>query len=521
MSFFDRLSKKLFSADRELSAQEKQLSEQLRQQTAQADLSGAPASFTERLEQRVKELVGQCRPKDDSEPPVSADGVMELALSRDRMMAYACIFPPLFGGAALTEAGAKATMQSAQILYGIDGDALRQALQEKALRIFTVAHGTPSVDGADGKLEERFARTPLPQMELTPNGFLEFDRNQPLMQPVKAGEVICKVCTPVPAQPGHDVLGRELAVRAGIMPALSGGEQTHEENHQLLADTDGVVYWDDTQFAVKPWKVFEQELNAPTQHLKLKGNFYVSGSISGGASLEVDGNLAIDGQILDGSVTVSQNLIVRQGIHCCGQAAVKVGGQLQCPVIEQIPSLDVKGNIFADEILNSTVTSEQDIFVLGGRGLVSGGMLTANSQVNAKQVGEDGVQTALAVGMHGDLIAAVSRLKEQLEQLTAMQERLRKKIITMRAASSVLSQERREEFTQMQEESKRLANQEKDLKQQLKNVRETLATSLSGKVVCQTLRTPVKVRIGNYEETLVNPANNCNIHVYLGSIVTR
>ena len=216
-----------------------------------------------------------------------------------------------------------------------------------------------------------------------------------------------------------------------------------------------------------------------------------------------------------------KNLLVRKGIHGDGKAVIQAGGQLQCPIIEQVSSLNVQGCLFADELLNSTVVSKQDVFVLGGRGLLAGGSVTANKQICAKQIGADGAQTALAVGVHEDLTAAVADLKEKLEQLSVMQEHLRKKIITMRAASSVLSQERREEFTQMQEESKRLASQEKDLKQQLKTARETLAASLSGKVVCQTLQAPVKVRIGNCEETLVNSTTSCNIHAYLGSIVTR
>lgn len=519
MSIFDRLSKKLFSADREISTLQKQLSEQLRQQLA--DCPGTPAPFAGQLETRLRSLLESSRPKEDSEQPLPTDGALEVALSGDRMTAYVCVFPPVFNGKAITLDAAQQTLQQAGVTYGVDTTALQNALADCTLRVLEIAHGTPSVDGTDGVLEEPFTRQALPALELAPDVFLEFDCHEYLMQPVQKEEVLCQVKIPTPAQPGHDVLGRELAVKTGITPKLSGGENTYVIGHQLVSKVDGIVYWDGTQFAVKRWKILSESVSSPTTNLKLKGDFYIRGDISGGASLETDGSLIIDGQILDATVTVGKNLLVRHGIHGGGQAVLKVGGQLQSPTIEEVRSAEISGHVFANEILKSTLSTDGDIFVLGGRGLVSGCNLTANTQICAKQVGETNTQTTLSVGLHGDLVEVVAQLKEQLEKHTDALDRLRKKIINMRAASSVLSQERREEFAQMQEERKRMESQEKDLRQKLQAARQTLAASLSGKVVCQTLCAPVTVRIGNYEETLMTSSKSCNIHIYLGSIVTR
>lgn len=519
MSIFDRISKKLFSAEREISTLQKQLSEQIQQQLSKCP--GTPVSFSKRLEQHLQSLMESCRPKDDTEQPLPADGTVEVVLSDDQMTAYACIFPPVFGGKALTMSDVQQIFLQSKIIYGVDTSALPSALAARTLRILPVAHGTPSIDGTDGELEERFVQQELPVLELSPNVFLEFDCHEYLMQPVLKGDVLCQVKVPKAAQPGHDVLGRELAVKSGTMPNLSGGENTHVASRQLVSDADGIVYWDGTQFAVKPWQILPQSISSPTTTLKLKGDFYIRGSISGGATLETDGNLIIDGEILDATVTVGKSLLVRQGIHGSGQTVLKVGGQLQSPVIEAVRSAEVGGHVFANEIRQTTLATESDIFVLGGRGLISDCNLTANTQVCAKQVGEETTQTTLSVGIHGDLVDVVANLKEQLEKLSETLERLRKKIITMRAASSVLSQERREEFARMQEDRKRMEAQEKELRQKLQTARQTLAASLSGKVVCQTLCAPVTVRIGNYEETLRTSSKSCNIHVYLGSIVTR
>ena len=146
MSIFDRFSKKIFSAKKVLAAQQQQLLDQLHQQLTEE----LPTSFAGQLEHRIQTMIGQCRPKQDSDEPLPVDGVLELSVSNDQMTAYVCVIPPLFQGAALTLDNAKKVLRDAQILYGVDDAALQQAVCSKTLCITSAAHGTPAVDGIDG-----------------------------------------------------------------------------------------------------------------------------------------------------------------------------------------------------------------------------------------------------------------------------------------------------------------------------------------------------------------------------------
>ena len=154
-------------------------------------------------------------------PELDRPGRVEIVVAEDEMSAQMELFPPQ-GGKKVTFEDVKAALAEKGVVHGIDEDLIASAIEEERYyEKFTVAKGTPPVDGEDTKINYHFPLEPaktneadqrqrrLPHPDLDQRG-----SRAPLasLEPATAGK------------PGRTVLGKTLPAKDGRDLQLKIGE---------------------------------------------------------------------------------------------------------------------------------------------------------------------------------------------------------------------------------------------------------------------------------------------------------
>ena len=95
-----------------------------------------------------------------ADPELDRPGRVEIVVAEDEMSAQMELFPPQ-GGKKVTFEDVKAALAEKGVVHGIDEDLIASAIEEERYyEKFTVAKGTPPVDGEDTKINYHFPLEP-------------------------------------------------------------------------------------------------------------------------------------------------------------------------------------------------------------------------------------------------------------------------------------------------------------------------------------------------------------------------
>jgi len=505
-------------------------------------------AFQSAVEQTVTKRVQQSRPirpkptlkslpvlgqKDKQEempeppppPPPPVDASLLCRVTRDRMAAFACIIPPLNGGAAITREKFHEDLHYEGLTFGLDERAVNRLLSPDYLHICLIARGTLPEDGKDGSVEELFERTVGRKLDLGEGEkTIDFSNNQ-MVQPIRKGEPICRITLPTQGTEGRDVSGQVFHGKPGAPVEVPVGENTQmsEDGTALVAKIDGVVATVHDHFVVRRQDVVMGDVDHTIGHIQCSGDLYIGGDVLEDVNIQAAGNIIIAGAVLGGQITAGGTIRVQKGVRCDQlPVALEAGQQLQCAVIENATAAAGQ-SIYAETIVNSSVTSrEGSIYVLSGRGLILGGELRASKSIFAKKIGNlSGVVNKIMVGYRPGLS---ERLKEEEGSLTEVREtleKLRKNIATMRMAGSTLSLEKREVLSQLVEQRKLYEAKEEELSKSVKDLKKDVQAASTGKISCEELYPVTEVTIGDRSETFQMAETRCDIHIFAGKVVVK
>lgn len=471
------------------------------------------------VDDRLMNVNGQEAP--DQEP---MDAATKCYLSPDRMIVYACILPPLDSGKDMEFDAFLEDMRYEGVTHGIDKEIITTMIQRKKyLHIFPAACGTSPIDGEDGEITDLFERRQAVSLESQEGVNFDFSRNN-LVQVIRKGEIICRIKLPTPGKDGRDVTGQILRCKTGNQVEIPMGENTKLSNdgQLLLAAIDGAISMEDGKFCVKQQKILIGDVDASAGKIHCLGDLYIGGNVSGGATVEASGSIVINGQVFDAHITsTSGSIWIQNGVKGEHKATLKATRQIHSLIIEST-TVVADGDIYADVIVNSDITTGGSVYVIGGRGLILGGQIKAHDSVSAKKIGNLSNQiNEITVGYCPGLNADIQRVMQELDAIRETIEKLRKNVTAMRAAGELLSLEKRALLAQLMEQRTLYSEKEEALNKELKTLKQKLHTSNSGKVLCDELYPITKIRIGDKAAEIRTADTNCNIHIYAGRITVK
>jgi len=437
-------------------------------------------------------------------------------LSEDKMRAYACVFPPQGEGADVNVEGFLSRMNYEGISYGVLQEELQRNVEGKNyFHVFPIANGTAPVDGTDGTSEDLFPRRPAPNFAAADESVVDFSPESEI-QPVHAGDTVCRLLPPVPGRDGTDVTGSPLPCRSSHPVSVLTGENLRlsEDGLSLLAAVDGVLDFENGQFRVRPCMLVDGDLKGEEGGRHVEGSLCVTGDVRGDAVVQAAGDVYICGEVLAANITAGGGIRVQKGIHGVAERTfLRSGGQLQAAVIETAV-VDAGGSVFAEAVTGSAVSSGGTVNALGGQGLIAGGQLQVMHRVVCRRIGAGaGARTSIMVGCDPQIVAEWEQNKNESAKTQKVMDKLWENIGALRKTEAWLNDEQKDLLQKLLEQRTLYEEKRSRLKEEREVLRQQMRASRSGRVKCHELFPVLEIRLGERKGEVKTHEMECDIHL--------
>lgn len=356
-------------------------------------------------------------------PAVDVDEQALILLSRDEMMAWACLLPPVGQGSTLTTPQLCKRMVEQGVSHGLNWSLLRSlpARSGHHFQLFPVAWGTPPVAGRDGYIVDRYPRSE--------NGAAEADGQEPedcdvqnAGQSIAENQVICEIVPPTSGTRGMTATGKYLPADDGKAAAVPQGRNTRisEDGRYLLAAQGGHVVFSQGAFQVRSMLHIQAEDLQSTPNLQFSGDVHIHCDLNRDNTIRATGSVQVDGVMEGCTIEAGENIIVSNGVLGQDTAILHAQRNVYAKYLENCIVLAGE-HVQADCIINSTVYSNGTVEVRTGRGSIIGGTIWAARRASAAVVGSKAERpTSIILGGDPCKEAERIRLQEELQDITHM-----------------------------------------------------------------------------------------------------
>ncbi len=445
------------------------------------------------------------------------DALPVFFVSEDNMTAFVCVFPPEEGGEDITLEMIKKSQHYEGIANGIFEDREQQLVREREyLHMIPIARGHAPKEGRRCEISERFRRLPPFRIAVGIKEEVSF-KNMQKIQLVHKGDTVCIIKPAVPGRDGIDVMGNVLKCRDIEDFKVPVGRHTRlsEDKLSLVADNDGLLYWNDDKWNVLKATIVEGKLSGGKKDVA--GHLYITGDVCDGAEVIATGDILIMGEVASSNVRSTNGSIrVIKGVR---DAVIEAKSQVQ---LSEMTDSKVKAGeyVYAEVIEQCDVTCLGTVLVGGARGLVLGGYVKAKEQVFCRKIGNmSGTHTKIAVGYQPELMSELHQLNAALDEVQGTLAVLRKSISNLRMAGSTLSMEKRNVLVQLVDQRDAYDSREAELLKRQKEVRKKLRQSRTGRLSFNELWPVVEVQIGDKKGVFREKEGSGSIHIYSNQVL--
>ncbi|MDQ7835534.1 MAG: FapA family protein [Humidesulfovibrio sp.] len=356
-------------------------------------------------------------------------------LSPDKLEATASLYARDAQGRTVTPEAMVQALAGQGVNFGILMDALTDGLAQaqKAyapVQDVVVARGQAPVHGKDARLEltcgERACAEP-------PDEHARIDyRHRSLFQVVEQGQDIGRLHQPTKGVPGRDVTGAVVPARDGAALRIQTGKNVEAlENGALFrAKIPGVVLAGKGSLDVSELLSIPGDVDYGTGNIELKqGSLCVGGTVRTGFTVEVPGQVLVEGMVESARVIAGGDVIVRGGIFMSGEEAayVEAGGNVSAAFTHNA-MVQAGGDVTIALSMVGSKTNKGSRVTAGGflrvsdpKGRIMGGTVVSARGVEVFDAGnERGMVTTLALSHETPEISA---LIKELRELKALKDR--------------------------------------------------------------------------------------------------
>ncbi|MDO5601507.1 MAG: FapA family protein [Oscillospiraceae bacterium] len=310
--------------------------------------------------------------------------------------------PPAVTASLLEEA-----LQAAGVTAGVDKIALaRLEAQPVYDEDVLVAKGTPAKNGVDGKLIYHFETEQDLSPKVDAQGNVDY-KNLQYAQNVAEGDLLCEIVLPTAGIPGVTVRGEAIPAKNGATVPVPNGKNTvlSGDGTKITAGCDGQVTLKNNKISISKMLLLEN-VDASTGNILFVGSVSVSGDVRGGFTIRVGGDIKVSGIVENATLVAGGNIALNKGIN---HGSATAGGSLRARFIESA-TVNADGDVFADVLLNSTVTAKGNVKLSGSHSCIVGGRCSADNRIDCKEIGNDAnIPTEIA-------LTGQSRMQEERDK---------------------------------------------------------------------------------------------------------
>ncbi|HEY3276634.1 MAG TPA: FapA family protein [Syntrophorhabdaceae bacterium] len=431
----------------------------------------------------------------------AVDGKAEIIVARDAMSAELVLSPPL-GGNPVSVGEIKQLLTKHGVVFGIDGEEIERAVMEEIYNsTILIASGKEPVEGRDASVEYMFTRETI----IHPKE-IEFDkvdyRELQTVFSVRKDEVLAQKTPAARGVGGTTVMGKQIPVKSVRDIRLVAGKNTRfsDDGAQVLANIDGQPILRDRTLTVEPVLDIKSDIDFDTGNIDFAGSLIIHGTITAGFSVKATENIDISGVVEDAHVEAGGNVLIKGGIQGGNKGIIRAGGNVSALFV-QYGTIEAGRDILIGDVLHSTLSAGDRIFVLTGKGRILGGKVSAQNLIEAKSIGsESNVRTELRVGYK-------PKEKKRLDDKKKERSEREASLVEVRKGLRVLEQQRRENtlsetkevlYRKLLSASEELANRIEELREEITDLEKSIEKGAKPEIkVSRVIYANVGIVVGN------------------------
>jgi uncharacterized protein (DUF342 family) len=333
----------------------------------------------------------------------SADGQVEISVSRDEMLVHASFHPPNGNGSPLALGDVQKAINTAGITGGIDWEAVKGCVltcNEERTEILDVvlARGKKPIDEVPPYLVLSDRLVSRQQKEDPAGARVDF-KELALFTLVKKGEELAELMPKQDGAMGINVRGNAVAFGKQHVPYPRPGKNTAWDAGRVFAQCDGRFQVTADSFWIDEILDILGDIDLRVGNIDFPGDVVIRGEIRDGFVVKAGKSILCTGCIGAARIDCGGDLVTQQGIVGKEKAVIRVGGAAEAKFIEGC-ALDAVGPIrVRTSVLNSTIHTKGSL-EMGERGIIIGGIVKAQNGVLAAQIGtERGSRTEIHCGI--------------------------------------------------------------------------------------------------------------------------
>jgi len=379
---------------------------------------------------------------------VDRDGTVKIETTSNKMEAYLVIEAPVGEGKWPTVEEAFEALKSQNIVFGVDEEAVKEAINSQKAGSYLVASGQPPVAGKDAEFRFLFSLTPG-EHSLAEDEYGRVDyREVQTVQNVVVGEVLAEKIPATPGEPGYDVFGNTLKPVPGKDKNLRLGKNVVMTNDGLhvVSTINGEPSFSGGKLSVFPIHEVKGDVDFKTGNINFRGSVVVRGNVTAGFKVEADGDITVYGMVEAADLTAGGNITINGGISGMGKAQIHCVGDFAAKYVEHA-FINCDGNVLIKEaMMYCQVNANGKVSVDTGKGLIVGGIIRAGEEISAKIIGSKfGTVTEMEVGVRPKMKIEFQELEDQIKENKTQLDKA-EKAVALLEKSPYLPKDRQEMY---------------------------------------------------------------------------
>ncbi len=463
---------------------------------------------------------------------VSKDGKATVEISKDKSEAFIILIEPWGNGKPLSEDDINALLKKGEIVYGVNQEVIEKiSLAPKEFgyeKPILIARGKPPVNGENSRIEYLFEKDgeEKPLFENSENQNIDF-REFNLIVNVSKDQELAKKIPPTAGEPGINVKGEEIPQKSGKDIKLPLGKNVSPKETDkgtfIVAEIDGRPQIKGGKIYVLPIYETRSDVDYSVGNIDFVGMVIVGGWVRDGFSINARGDIEIHGGVEGANLEAGGDITIRSGVQGRNKGLIKANGDIKSKYLSAA-KVHSKGNIIvSDGVLHSEVFAVGKIIAKSGKGVISGGILKAGENIEAKVIGSHlGTETEIEVGVIPEIREELTKTEGELEEAGRDADEAQKAIVLIESEKKekgFLIKKRKELLEKLKMTYPILQNKADDLATK----RDELATSLFASkhariLVASKLYPGVKVNIRDATMQVKDELDRCSLYEEEGEI---
>ncbi len=425
---------------------------------------------------------------------------VEVSVDPNYTTAFMTITAPENGGLEMTEGKAFAAVQAKGISFGLDEEAVKDAVKNKRYgENICIARWKPPVDGTDGTITYCFNRETACKPVEDENGNVDY-KNLGLVRNIYRGTSIAKITMPTEGEPGTDITGKTVPQKLGVPAAFTVGKGTElvADGSEIIASVDGNLTYGSGAFNVEESLLIRGDVDVSSGNIDFIGDILIKGNVLEGYAVTSKKSITIHGTVTNGTIKADGNITVKLG--CINSTLHSEKGNIKLDFCEN-SKLHAAGNVEAASFVGGEVFAGKSI-IASGKGVLMGGKYTSLENISASVIGSESyAKTVVTLGNNAVLSEEMEGHRHRITEMEDKIDQLGKVLTALAEIAKVskLTPEREQMKVEAMRSRFQLQGEVKRLNARIAEIETTLERKQILSVSCKRAFYPgVTLRINSY-----------------------